>query len=400
MTYETRQIYSVSQLNAATRMLLEDSYGLVWISGEISNLSRPASGHIYFTLKDAAAQIRCAMFRNKNSAINFQLKDGLHVNVEAQVSIYEARGDYQLIIQTMENAGDGILHEKFLKLKEKLANEGLFAKEHKKTLPTIPQCIGIITSPTGAAIRDILSVLKRRFCNIPVIIYPTQVQGNEAAAQIANAIKTANIRNECDCLILSRGGGSLEDLWPFNEEIVARAIFESAIPIISGIGHEIDFTIADFVADQRAPTPSAAAELIVPDTKKLHDSLLHLQQRLINLFQHKLHATKLLLENLQQRLKHPKYILQQQAQHLDYLTERLKLLMQTKLQNAKQNFANLCQLLETVSPLATLNRGYAIISKNNKIIAQIKNVQVGDLINAKIADGDLECEVTNISNTN
>lgn len=397
MQNHLRQIYTISQLNAATRMLLEDSLGTIWVTGEISNLSRPVSGHIYFTLKDAHAQIRCAMFRARNNNINFTLKDGLHVIVGAEVSIYEARGDYQLIVQTMEQAGDGLLHEKFFQLKEKLTAEGLFALEHKKALPPFPKCIGVISSPTGAAIHDILTVIKRRFCHIPIIIYPTQVQGNEAAKKIVNAIKLANERKECDCLIVARGGGSLEDLWPFNEEIVARAIFASNIPIITGIGHEIDFTIADFVADQRAPTPSAAAELIVPNKDKVLAIIFHLKQRLINLIQHKLNTAMIHFDHLKQRLKHPKFYLQQQAQHLDDLYQRLDFLIKNKLVLAKQNFSKVCQLLETISPLATLNRGYAIVSKGHKIIASKKNVKIGDLLNAKIADGNLSCEVKEIN---
>ena len=264
-----REVYTVSQLNQAAKNLLEGSFPLIWISGEISNLSQPSSGHMYLTLKDEAAQVRCAMFRFRNSLLSFAPKNGMQVLARAKVSLYEGRGEFQLIIEHMEEAGDGLLRRKFDELKHRLAALGLFNHEHKKPLPALPQCIGVVTSATGAAIRDIISVLKRRMPAIPIMIYPAAVQGSEAAGQIVKAINLANQRQECDVLIVGRGSGSLEDLWPFNEEIVAHAIFNSEIPIISAVGHEIDYTIADFVADVRAATPSAAAELISPHQQEL-----------------------------------------------------------------------------------------------------------------------------------
>ena len=391
-----RKIFKVSQINAAARSILEANFECVWIEGEISNLAEPSSGHIYFSLKDEFAQVRAAMFRNRKSALKFQPKNGAHVIVAAQVSLYEPRGDYQIIIEQMESAGAGILHAKFLQLKAKLEAEKLFASVYKKPLPKLPQCIGVITSPTGAAIRDILSVLQRRFSSVPVIIYSTQVQGNEAAPQIVAALQTANERCECDVLILARGGGALEDLWPFNEEIVARAIFASSIPIISAVGHETDFTIADFVADVRAPTPSAAAELAVPDVAEWLAVLIGFKQQLVSSMQHKLQKATWLLENLKNRMPHPRYYLAEQAQRLDEVERRLHLTMQYQLTYWQYRLAKVSAALDLVSPLATLGRGYAIVSKNNHVVQTCKAVVVGDEIQAKLANGILHCLVEEI----
>lgn len=259
-----REVFTVSQLNDEVRALLENQFPLIWVEGEISNLARPASGHLYFSLKDDAAQVRCAMFKMRNRLLDFQPENGQQVLLRTRVSLYPARGEFQLIVEHMEAAGDGALRRQFELLKRRLSEEGLFDPESKLPLPMVPERLGVITSPTGAAIRDILSVLKRRFPGIPVLIYPVPVQGAEAPAAIVKALRTAAARHECDLLIMARGGGSLEDLWAFNDEAVARAMHACPIPIVSGIGHEIDFTIADFVADQRAPTPSAAAELVSP----------------------------------------------------------------------------------------------------------------------------------------
>jgi exodeoxyribonuclease VII large subunit len=297
----------------------------------------------------------------------------------------------------MEPAGAGVLHAKFLQLKAKLEAEKLFDVKYKKPIPKLPQCIGVITSPTGAAIRDILSVLQRRFPSIPVIIYPTQVQGNEAAPKIAKALQAANNRNECDVLILSRGGGSLEDLWPFNEETVACEIFASKIPIISAIGHETDFTIADFVADVRAPTPSAAAELAAPDVTEKLIFLSNIKQRLVSLIQHKLQHANLLLENLRSRLRHPSYYLEQQAQRLDEIEGRLCLVMQHQLISWRHRLAKAGEALDLVSPLATLLRGYAIVSKKGKVVCKTKDVIVGDEVQTKLSDGSLRCLVKKIN---
>ncbi|MEW8240165.1 MAG: exodeoxyribonuclease VII large subunit, partial [Candidatus Thiodiazotropha taylori] len=320
-----RDIFSVSRLVRETRAILEASFPLLWVSGEISNLAQPASGHIYFSLKDEAAQVRCAMFRMKRQRLRFRPENGQQVLIRAKVSLYEARGEFQLIAEHMEPAGEGALRFAFEQLKQKLAAEGLFDTEQKKPIPVPPKQLGLITSPSGAAVRDLLSVLKRRFPALPVIIYPVQVQGEDAARQIVQMLSLAERRQECDLLILSRGGGSLEDLQAFNEEQVARAIHQLSIPVVTGIGHEIDFTIADFVADRRAATPSAAAELVTPDQlewqQRLHAVTRRLkqnqQQRLQQLQQH----FSALLKRLQ--IQHPKRRLQQQAQRLDELSDRL-----------------------------------------------------------------------------
>jgi exodeoxyribonuclease VII large subunit len=391
-----RKIYKVSQINQAARTVLEANFADLWIEGEISNLIVPSSGHMYFSLKDENAQVRCVMFRNHQANINFEPKNGDHIIVHAQVSLYEARGEYQLLVFYMEAAGSGILHAKFLALKNKLEQEGLFALEHKKALPQVPHCIGVVTSPTGAAVRDILTVLKRRFPSVPIIIYPTQVQGAEAAGQIANAVATANTRNECDVLIVARGGGSLEDLWPFNEEVVARAIFASCIPIISAVGHEIDFTIADFVADVRAPTPSAAAELAVPDWHEWLAKCDQLQKRMTVLLQHKITADQLMLTNLQKRLRHPRELLLQQVQKMDELERRLRLAMQHRFEHWQQRFLSLSNALELVSPLATLQRGFAIVTKDKKIVNDASTLQRGDRLVTRFAHGAAQCVVDKV----
>jgi exodeoxyribonuclease VII large subunit len=287
----SEEIFTISRLNREIRFLIEGTFSYMWVEGEVSNFVSPHSGHWYFSLKDEAAQVRCAMFRPQNRRILLGLKDGMHVLAKVRPSLYEGRGEFQLIVETLEEVGIGKLQKAFEQLKKKLSDKGLFDPIHKKSLPSIPRSIGIVTSPTGAAIRDILHVLKRRYAFAPIIIYPTLVQGDKAAAQIVKAIQLANQRQECEVLVLARGGGSLEDLWPFNEEQVAQAIFASRIPIITGVGHEIDFTIADFVADIRAPTPSAAAELITPDCMDLITRFLQTEQRLMHLMKQKLQLT-------------------------------------------------------------------------------------------------------------
>ncbi|HKL78459.1 MAG TPA: exodeoxyribonuclease VII large subunit, partial [Gammaproteobacteria bacterium] len=273
-------VYTVSRLNHEARGLLESGFPLLWIEGELSNLSRPSSGHMYFTLKDEQAQVRCAMFRGRNRLLRFKPADGTKVLIRAQVSLYVARGEFQLIVEHMEEAGEGALQRAFEELKRKLAAEGLFADELKRPLPTFPRQVGVITSATGAAVRDVLTTLRRRFPALPVVVYPVPVQGQAAAPAIAEALATANRRAECDVLILTRGGGSLEDLWSFNEPEVARAIRTSDLPVVVGVGHEVDVTIADFAADVRAPTPSAAAELVVPDAREWLATLDRLRRRL------------------------------------------------------------------------------------------------------------------------
>ncbi|HEX2585607.1 MAG TPA: exodeoxyribonuclease VII large subunit [Steroidobacteraceae bacterium] len=445
-TTDERDIYTPTRLNGEARVLLERGFGSLWLEGELSNFSRPGSGHWYFSLKDSDAQLRCAMFRQKNMLTNFAPKDGLHVLLRGKVSVYEPRGDYQFIAEYMEEAGEGALRRQFEQLKIKLAAAGLFASERKRALPALPRRIGVITSPTGAAIRDILHVLKRRFPSIPVLIYPVAVQGKDAAGQIANAIQLADRRQDCDVLIVARGGGSLEDLWSFNEEVVAHAIFNCSIPLISGVGHEIDFTIADFVADVRAPTPSAAAELVVPDRQAWLHNLRVMQQHLFNGLQRKLNDLKSSFNWLTQRLQqlHPGIQLRQRAQRVDELEQRLirawqfdveqrKRLLgmrQAKLnghsplmllsqarnrlqqarsqiasyikaqqQTARSRFDMATRTLNTLSPLATLNRGYAITTGSDaKVITDATAVKVGDTIITRLAKGKLIATVNEIDN--
>lgn len=437
---QTEEIFTVSRLNREVRYILEGSFPQLWVEGEISNFVVPQSGHWYFSLKDASAQVRCAMFKPNNRKLDFIPKDGMHVMIKAAVSLYEGRGDFQLIAEYMEEVGIGKLRQAFEALKKRLHEAGLFDVGKKKPLPQMPTSVGIITSSTGAAIRDIISVLKRRYPGLPIIIYPTLVQGDAAAPNIVNAIRIANRRQECDVLILARGGGSLEDLWPFNEESVAHAIYESIIPIISGVGHEIDFTIADFVADVRAPTPSAAAELVAPHIVELLESLNLLQQRLIRQMQQKIrdaqHNLMLLSKHLQQQ--HPKHRLLEQSQHLDLcemtlhrLMERflaaqqtkinslrtelfsatplhqirdkqnqlalqdqnLKNRIKTQLQIQQQAIINAAAKLNTLSPLATLTRGYSITMKKQKVIRSANEVKPGDKINIQLMEGSLDCTV-------
>ncbi len=384
-------LYSVTELNGLARAALETRFSHVQVEGEISNSATPGSGHYYFTLKDSGAQVRCAMFRLQRTRLRFIPKDGLHVIVTAKVSLYEGRGDYQLIVEDMEEAGDGKLQRAFFALKEKLEKAGLFDPRHKKPLPAVIQTVGVITSPTGAALRDILSVLKRRCPMLSVIIYPTLVQGSEAAANIVSMITMANARKECDVLILARGGGSLEDLWPFNEEMVAQAIFKSRLPIVSGVGHETDVTIADLVADIRAPTPSAAAETVSPDVIEYQRELTHKTKRLLQSIKQNVgHHTKTLqwvLKRLQ--VQHPEQQLQQQSQTLDQWETRLVRAIQSSFALSMQTVRHLSQGLHTLSPLSTLARGYAIVYHDKKIVTHVSDIKNKDSITTRFVDGEV-----------
>jgi exodeoxyribonuclease VII large subunit len=387
-------IYTIAELNSQARLLLEEGLGSVCVMGEMSNLAKPASGHMYFTLKDKNAQVRCALFRMNRRRVDFTPENGQQVMARATVSIYEGRGDYQLIISEMQLAGSGALQVAFEKLKKKLQAEGLFDESIKQPIPHNPSCIGVITSATGAAIRDILKVLRRRSPSTRVIIYPTLVQGNDAKQQIVTAIEKANMRQECDALIVSRGGGSLEDLWPFNEECVARAIFASQLPIVSGVGHEVDFTIADFVADHRAATPSAAAEFISADQRALLQELKHSEQRLTRFIYNLLQYYQSQITHLQKRLRHPRDKLREQAQTIDQLEQQLILLMQNRLLQSKSLLTNLASKLDALSPLSTLKRGYAIVSNDKqKTIDSIKQVKSGDNLNLQLSDGTIKTKV-------
>lgn len=392
---EEQAIYQVSELNTSARMLLETSFQTIWVTGELSNLACPSSGHFYFSLKDARAQIKCALFKHSSRRLNFTPENGQHVLVQARVTLYEARGDFQLVIQQMQLAGDGALQLAFAQLKQKLAAEGLFDSAHKKPLPLFPRTIGVITSSTGAAIHDIIQVLKKRCHATAIIIYPTLVQGSQAATQIVQAIETANRRRECDVLLLARGGGSLEDLWPFNEEIVARAIYHSALPISSAIGHEIDFTIADFVADLRAPTPSAAAAMLTPSLAEWLKQFAEGYHRLHRQLNHHLQQANLMLYSLQQRLRHPKQQLQTYRRDLKSLCHRLITAEQNQFENQRTKFVALTQQLNTVSPLKTLERGYSIatLTHNNVILRDSQQTKPNDTVQLQLAKGKLLCRV-------
>jgi len=441
-----KKIYSVSGLNRETKDLLSNHFSFIQVEGEISNLSQPSSGHIYFSLKDKKAQVRCAMFKSQLRRLGFTPKNGEQVILSAQVSLYEARGDYQLIASKMQQAGEGDLQLAFEQLKSKLFNEGLFDQQIKQNIPSLPEHIGVITSPSGAAIHDILSVLKRRFPAIPVLIYPTSVQGTAAKLEITQAIELANQHKQVDLILLARGGGSLEDLWSFNEESVARAIVKSKIPIISGIGHEVDFTIADFVADLRAATPSAAAENAVPNQQSWLSSFQAIEQQLHHLIhrhlsqhtqatqwlnkrlqqlhpgqQYQRHAQALdnleirLQRSIQSKIEHKKQILanknttlQQQnpinrisryQEQLQYLSNRLNIATRHKFEKLKRKHLALIQTLNAVSPLATLERGYSItsLSKTSSIISSSNQLSVDDMIKTRFAHGHVLSQIKEVN---
>lgn len=435
-------VFTVSQLNQRAKQLLEITFSSVKVEGEISNLSRPSSGHWYFTLKDKGAQVRCAMFRSRTAQVKFQPKEGDKIVVRGKVSLYENRGDYQLIVDAMKPAGEGQLQQAFIQLKQKLGAEGLFNPEYKQSLPSVIKRIAVITSPTGAAIHDILTVLNRRFPAIEVDIYPVQVQGQEAAQQMIWSINQVNADARVDVIIVGRGGGSIEDLWSFNDENLARTIFHSPLPIVSAVGHEVDFTIADFVADVRAPTPSAAAELLSPNQEEYISRLSALNSRLVKSMQQQLHNKQWQLQSVKRGLQHPGDKLSQYAQTLDMLELRLQQSQQntfTKLMQRltkgqqrlqQQNPANTLQKIETqlsflqqrlsrsmkqylankgerlhqnalllnaVSPLQTLGRGYAILQTDSEaVIRDSHDVKKGDLVSARIGHGKLELMVEKV----
>jgi exodeoxyribonuclease VII large subunit len=351
-TEPERNVYTVSRLNREVRILIERGLGVIWVEGELSNLSAPSSGHWYFSLKDRDAQLRCAMFRQRNMTVGFTPKAGQQVLTRGRVSLYEPRGEYQFIVEHLEEAGVGALRREFERLKAKLAAEGLFALERKRSLPRFPRRIGVITSPTGAAIRDVLHILARRFPPAAVLIYPTPVQGDAAIPCIVDAIELASARAECDVLILARGGGSIEDLWAFNDERVARAIRASAIPIVSGIGHEIDFTIADFVADARAPTPSGAAELVAPDRNACLEALARTMERLGVSMRRELRSltSRFSAANARLKLTHPGVKLTQQAQRLDELEQRVTAFVQRELRSVSSRLAGMTLRLRLAHP--------------------------------------------------
>jgi exodeoxyribonuclease VII large subunit len=441
---DNRTVFSVSELNDAVARLLEAEFGWVWVEAEISNLARPASGHLYFSLKDAGAQVRCAMFRARNRELGFEPENGVQVLVRGKVSLYQPRGDYQLIVDRMQPAGAGALQKKFDELKQRLAAEGLFSEAHKKPVPPIPACIGVITSRSGAAVRDVLSVIARRFPSIPVKLYPVPVQGAEAAPAICNALQLAARHGACDVLLLVRGGGSLEDLWSFNEESVARAIHACPIPVVSGVGHEVDITIADFVADFRAATPTAAAEKVTPDQHAWMQMLDAYHNRLRQLMAEKTGYRAERLAWLRGRLlqQHPAAVLQRLAQRLEELqrrmradidqtlevarhglrhlwrrlaaqspalqlerrgdvlsnaSKRLHYRMRQILENRRSGLASLSHNLHLISPLPTLARGYSITTGDDgKTLTDAAKVQLDQRINTRLHRGQLVSRVEKI----
>lgn len=394
----TPRVLSVSELNRLAKEVLEQSFPLFWVSGEISNLTRAASGHWYFSLKDAGAQVSCVMFRGRNSYLDWTPKEGDKVEARALVTLYEARGSFQLTIEFLQRAGAGALFEAFEKLKAKLQQEGLFDTAFKQAIPAHPKQIGIVTSPDAAALHDVLTTLRRRMPSIPVVIYPTPVQGKGAANQIANAIHLAHQRNECDVLIICRGGGSMEDLWQFNEEIVARAIANCRIPTISGVGHETDFTICDFVADARAATPTAAAELVSPSREALLSKLKQLGLQLHRNSQDTLNQRAQMLDYLARRLVSPTEKIAQQKQQLAQLGYRLDLSIKQQLQRQQSNLSQIEQNLHHLNPQAVLTRGYAFAqTKDGKIINNSAQIKTGDAINLTFGIGEAEAVVSKTS---
>ncbi|SES70759.1 exodeoxyribonuclease VII large subunit [Kosakonia radicincitans] len=444
-SFQSPSIYTVSRLNQSVRLLLERELGQVWISGEISNFTQPASGHWYFTLKDDTAQVRCAMFRNSNRRVTFRPQHGQQVLVRANITLYEPRGEYQIIVESMQPAGEGLLQQKYEQLKAKLAAEGLFDQQLKQPLPSPAHCVGVITSKTGAALHDILHVLKRRDPSLPVVIYPTAVQGEDAPEQIVRAIALANARQECDVLIVGRGGGSLEDLWSFNDERVARAIFASRIPVVSAVGHETDVTIADFVADLRAPTPSAAAEIVSRNQLELLRQVQAMQQRLemsmdyylagrnrrFALLNHRLQQQhpqlrlarqQTVLERLQQRMQNaldtqlkrasvrqqrvmqrlnqqnPQPRIHRAQSRVQQLEYRLSQNIRDRVSTTRERFGSAITHLEAVSPLATLARGYSVTtSPAGEVLKKTRQVKVGDKLTTRLNDGWVESEVSNVT---
>ena len=437
-------IYSISELNDEVASTLTEAFGVIWVEGEISNLMRSAAGHVYFSLKDESASVRCAMFRMQNQSLDFELRDGMQILARAKVGLYKQRGEFQLIVEYAEESGEGLLRQRFELLKQTLQKEGLFDELHKKPLPKMPKTIGLVTSPKGAAVQDIIKTIKRRYPIVRVIVYPTLVQGNEATKKIASAIDIANQRDECDVIIIARGGGSLEDLWCFNEELVARSIFHSKIPIISGIGHETDFTITDLVADLRAATPTAAAEIALPTTSEIVDRLnryifdiTQLIDYKVNHFRHQLKSA-----SLRMQASHPQSKLQFNMQKLDLINEKMqklpmmqvsdlknifrisfskllasnpKINIEAERQNiemknmalssamiglieSKRNrFSVMTAQLEGASPLQSLSRGYALVTnEDGRNIKSVKKIKKGASVQTKLSDGSFISRVEKI----
>ena len=399
---QSTKIFTVAELTRSIRGTLETKFGAVWVQGEVSNYKLHPSGHQYFTLKDQRAQIACVIFRNTMPPFRQPLVDGAQVQVYGNVSVFEARGQYQLSVQILQPRGLGVLQAKFEALKRKLEAEGLFAAERKRALPKFPRRIGIVTSPSGAAIRDILNVLKRRAPWLQILINPVRVQGSGAAAEIAVAIRELAMPNEnwamVDLIVVARGGGSIEDLWEFNEEIVARTIADVSVPIVSAIGHEIDFTIADFVADLRAPTPSAAAELVVPDIvdlrRRIEELSACLHKCLRNFVQHQ--KTRLRFLSQQTLVRNLVARMREAQQRFDLMRELLARLTKQKIDNARERFQRADAILRVLGPDATLRRGYSITTdESGKLIRSVATVRPKMKIRTRVNDGEFGSDVSN-----
>lgn len=436
---EQKNILSVEQLNIYIRQLLEGQVGVVWVKGELSNFKAHTSGHFYFSIKDSKAQVSAVMFRGHNSKLRFKPNDGLEVIVRGRISVYEPRGTYQITCDLMEPVGAGALQKAFEQLKEKLKKEGLFDSAHKRPLPPFPRHIAVVTSPTGAAIRDILNILQRRARSVQVTVVPTIVQGEGSAEMIRQALAKAQGLPEVDVIIVGRGGGSMEDLWGFNDESLARAIAASAVPVISAVGHEIDFTISDFVADLRAPTPSAAAELVAKSSQEVSQRLEQLDRILklsldksLRLLSHKLNglAKQLVdpqkklqdlalrnddlsdrmqnaigvrfsslssrIELLRQKLVSPELVIQSKRSQLQMQEARLQRGIEKKIELTRREYLRLCSILDSISPLKVVERGYSIVSKGSEIVKDIQQVKVGDRVNIKLAHGKFNADIVEI----
>ena len=439
-------VFAVSELLSEIKRLLEASYREIWLEGELSSLSLPASGHLYFSLKDDNAQVRCAMFRSRAGISRYKPKEGDLVKIRARVTVYEARGDMQLVVQHIEEAGEGLLKKRFEELKQALYEKGLFDEAQKKPLPAFPKRVGIITSGSGAAVKDIITTFERRCSGIPLIIYPATVQGDTASKSLINAIQDAVQHDYCDVLIIARGGGSLEDLWCFNNEELAYAVHQCPIPIISAVGHEIDFTICDFVSDRRAPTPTAAAELLSPDTQQLNRQLATLLQRLQNSTTRKYQKHAQQVDWLYKRLVHPKQAIQNslsklaqlnlrlsnsaklhiksektkvnhffnliqsnnpqsrlvlQQKQTQQLAHRLQQIQKNKFSNKQTQYKNIGLRLNTVSPLATLDRGFSIARNEQQAIVRSANeIKTNEKLQIRFAKGSADCKVINIDSEN
>ena len=391
-TAATGEILSPSQLNTLARDLLEGAFPLVWVEGELSGVSRPASGHLYFGLKDARAQVRCAMFKPKSTWLRFAPREGVRVLARGRLSLYEARGDYQLVLDHMEEAGEGALRRAYEELKARLEAEGLFDPARKRPLPAYVRRLAVITSPSGAAVRDVLSVLARRFPLVEVEVLPVLVQGATAAAQITTMLGKAAASSRYDAILLARGGGSLEDLWAFNDEALARAIAAAVVPVVSAIGHETDFSLSDFAADLRAPTPSAAAELLVPHGEDLSRHLRALEQRMRSVQRQRLRQAMQRVDRASLRLQalRPRARLDLLGRRQTDAVRRLRNAIQRRLEQRQARLQGLARSLSAISPLATVARGYAILQHpDGRVVRVVGDVATGDVIDARVSDGQI-----------